>query len=388
MKIAALSLLATASSAKSVQLRGKSADSTDPNTLRVDYLFTYGAPAVAKNPHHANPGNRCIPGVRVFSEDVNWRGHITNTDFAAHINAGAGYGHPKISTLILRDVWGEDKREYIWLECVDEDNEDYYEWEWYPSQWSRAKLIDHIHSIDTVYEPRLKSLLEGRSHQLYEAAASGLALDPRILDYTSVAWCNGMPLEDTKECLKNYSTDTKDDGTLAHPNVAGVAPKGWVVDAQLTHTYDHGGSVGTDTDRVYTLINDGDPKIGRQCIISFQQSRNLADFGSFLLPYTTGFCGRTGVHVGVRNELWHIISDPQWEANIKPSLEQCDQVTCVGHSLGGALCNAFTMCANTGAEYLVGNTDPGMQNDYDMLVWTKKTRATQEQGEEVAAASE
>ena len=67
-----------------------------------------------------------------------------------------------------------------------------------------------------------------------------------------------------------------------------------------------------------------------------------------------------------------ITNDSQWAAVIKPSLETCDEVTCVGHSLGGALCNTFTMCANTGAEYLVGNTNAEMQEDYDSLVWTKK----------------
>merc|ERR1719491_2138113 len=63
--------------------------------------------------------------------------------------------------------------------------------------------------------------------------------------------------------------------------------------------------------------------------------------------YTTGYCGRDGIHTGVRNELWQITNDPEWAANIKPSLAQCDELSCVGHSLGGALCNLFTMCANT-----------------------------------------
>ena len=43
---------------------------TSANTLRVDYLYTYGAPASAKHPPHANPGNKYIPGIRVYTEDV------------------------------------------------------------------------------------------------------------------------------------------------------------------------------------------------------------------------------------------------------------------------------------------------------------------------------
>merc|ERR1712194_15710 len=322
-------------------------------------------------------------------------GHITNTDFAAHINAARDYGHPKISTLIVRrvnDGSKEGKQEYMWFECKDSDNMDYYEWEWYPGKWNAANMIPghHIHSLDTVYEPRLKSLLDGRSHQLGNAEASGLALDARVLDYPSVAWCNGKALDETKTCLDEYATYRNKDGVLAHPDAKGINTDEWKVDAQLTHTteFDFFGKKETDTDRVYTLWNDSDPAIGRKCIISFQQSRSKADFGSFARSHTTGFCGRYGVHAGVRDELWHLISDPQWAANIKPSLEQCDQVTCVGHSLGGSLCNVFTMCANTGHEYLADNTDLGMQNDYDMLTWTKKTGAAKEQGAGVDAASE
>merc|ERR1712032_684560 len=37
----------------------------------VDFLYTYGAPAVAKHPHMSNPGNTCIPGIRAYTEDVN-----------------------------------------------------------------------------------------------------------------------------------------------------------------------------------------------------------------------------------------------------------------------------------------------------------------------------
>lgn len=399
MKFFAFSLLAIASFAKgdiaglrSTNAAATAQESTSQGTLLVDYLYTYGAPATAKHPHHANPGNRCIPGVRVYSENVNSWGHITNTDFAAHINAARDYGHPKISTLILR--WVDDgskkgKQEYMWFECKDSDNTDYYKWEWYPGKWNAANMIPgyHIHSLDTVYEPRLKSLLDDSSHQLGNAKASGLALDPRVLDYTSVAWCNGMAFEATKTCLKNYATYRNKKDVLAHPYAKGINTDEWKVDAQLEHTTESGFG-GSDTDRVYTLRNDNDPAIGRKCIISFQQSRSLADFGSFTQAYTTGFCGRYGVHAGVRDELWHLISDPQWAAKIKPSLEQCDQVTCVGHSLGGALCNVFTMCANTGHEYLAGNTDSGMQNDYDMLTWTKKTGAAKEQGADVDAASE
>ncbi|KAL7552244.1 hypothetical protein ACHAWF_015472 [Thalassiosira exigua] len=367
MKVAAASLLLVASRARAAGLRGSSGS----DALLVDYVYTYGAPAAAKHPHHANPGNRCLPGIRVYTKNFGWpswafhQGVITNTDFASHINAAFGYGHPKISTLALRDVEG-GKREYLWYECKDEDNKDYYDWEWYPSKSAAANAIPgfHIHSIDTEYEPRLKAFFDGTSVLLAHGGATeatDVVRNSPLLNYTSVAWCNGMPLEDTKTCLSEYGQD--------HPTTGGVAPLGWEVDAQMEHITEG------DSDRVYTLRNDADPNF-RRCIISFQQSREIADFGVFFKGATTGYCGRDGVHIGLRNELWQLTHNAQWASEIKPSLEKCHEVTCVGHSLGGALCNVFTMCANTGPEYLVGNTDAGMQDDYDALVWTKARTAT------------
>ena len=66
-------------------------------------------------------------------------------------------------------------------------------------------------------------------------------------------------------------------------------------------------AVGTDNDYVYTLTNDSDPSF-RKCIITFQSSKGIADFASFLFGNegTTGYCGRTGVHIGIRNELWQV----------------------------------------------------------------------------------
>ena len=280
--------------------------STAGDILLVDYVYTYGAPAVAKHPHHANPGNKCIPGIRVYTENVNSQGDITNTDFAAHLNAKYGYGHPKISTLALRNVDG-GKTEYYWWECKDSDNKDYYDWEWYPNMWSAARIIGHIHSLREEYEPRLTSFLNHSSIPLGDTATE-LALQDSLQDYISVPWCNGKTKEDSIDCLDNYSELKYDDEGNPYPNsdhggLTGVKPKGWEVDATMNHRNE----LYNDNDYVYTLKNDNDPSF-RKCIISFQQSQELADFGSFMFgnELTTGYCGRTGVHIGLRNELWQV----------------------------------------------------------------------------------
>ena len=220
---------------------------------------------------------------------------MTNTDFAAAINAKYGYGHPKISTLALRNVLN-GRKEYYWLECKDSDNHDHYHWEWYPSWSSVAKVFSHIHSLDTEYEPRLASFLGGNSHPL-DVSATNVALQSPLLDYTSVAGCNGMPKANIIECLAQYSDH--------HSGIGGVQPLNWEVDGVMNHVTHN--AVGTDNDYVYTLTNDSDPSF-RKCIITFQSSKGIADFASFLFGNegTTGYCGRTGVHIGIRNELWQV----------------------------------------------------------------------------------
>jgi len=62
----------------------------------------------------------------------------------------------------------------------------------------------------------------------------------------------------------------------------------------------------------------------------------------------------------VRNELWSITNTPQWKSGISSKLPHCKWVSCVGHSLGGALCELFTLCANSNHK---GHPD------YDALAW-------------------
>jgi hypothetical protein len=100
------------------------------------------------------------------------------------------------------------------------------------------------------------------------------------------------------------------------------------------------------------LRNDSYRDNRRRCIISFAASDNaLGDQNKFLFENSrkTGYCGRYGIHAGVSDELWQITHDDQYSEIIKPALETCHEVTCVGFSLGGSLCNLFTMCANQGA---------------------------------------
>ena len=104
------------------------------------------------------------------------------------------------------------------------------------------------------------------------------------------------------------------------------------------------------------LKNDSNIDNRRRCIISFAAAGNVVgDHMKFLFEKNSrkaGYCGRYGIHAGISDELWQITHDDQYSDIIKPALETCHEVTCVGFSLGGSLCNIFTMCANMGENNL------------------------------------
>ena len=72
---------------------------------------------------------------------------------------------------------------------------------------------------------------------------------------------------------------------------------------------------------------------------------------------------------GISSELWKITYDSQYVSTVVPALEICHEVTCVEHSLGGAICNLFTMCANQGLENLDNSDNKRMSDVYHSLIW-------------------
>merc|ERR1719215_520546 len=117
---------------------------------------------------------------------------------------------------------------------------------------------------------------------------------------------------------------------------------------------------GLDEDPVM-LVQDA---ASLDCAVVFTGTNDFGELTSSTTQYGTGYCGFENVHVGFRNELW-TITGQAWQP-LLPMLEQCNHVICVGHSLGGALCEVFSACANSG-----NLTDP----DYQRLAWTPGTPA-------------
>ena len=379
---------------RSSYVRSSSSSSSNNNnrnnnketSLHVSRVYTYGAPSVAKGPPMSNPNNACIPGLRIYTEDVTtiscqwWQKwwctsgrQVTNVDFASQTNVKEGYPHPKMSTLVLRQVDGSSNVEYTYKPCRSYDNV-IDDCQWWPKSDEASNMIrNNIHGLDDHYEQRLVQIPK---------YVRGPALE-----YVSVARCSyKSSYDEIQTCLKQYNTET-------FSRLGGVASLGWEPFAYMVHTEERTVGFLSDTDIVYVVkkderdyyynnnkSNNNRDTSHRKCIIVFQGSDKTADFANFALGSndSTDYCGRSGVHTGVSNELWKITHNPQYATVIKPALETCDDVTCVGHSLGGALCNVFTMCANQGLENLnkgwsnTNNDEREMWDDYNSLIWTKK----------------
>lgn len=253
-----------------------------------------------------------------------------------------------MDTLILRSVDGA--YEYNYQRCSDGTYE--HNFQWWPDSGVPSEMVPgfHIHSLDDHYEARLmrvKQSIGGLLTSLVSAARC---------TYADSVW----------QCLTNYRSDSIN-------RIPGVSALGYQLLAEMQHQSSFMSS--TDSDAVIVLKNDVNDSY-RKCIISFEGSDGLADLTEFVgwNNNPTSYCGRNGVHSGVKNELWSITHDSQYASIIKPALETCHEVMCVGHSLGGSLCNLFTMCANQGKENLEnGYSDESQWDDYNTLIWTKMT---------------
>jgi hypothetical protein len=299
--------------------------------LLVSAMFTFGAPAISY-PAASNPGGRCIPGVRIYTENerLPGGGYGKQEDGAAMTTR---YPHAKTPVLVLRDP-NQSTSQYF--ECRHTPNSTDQLVERMPLMKAAMYHEWRLHSIGDVYAKRLAGLsLPNTSRLPKETLDKYIQLGLDLAGMAEKVYTQS--LSGAREAVRRDLPDWKLVGYAHVPGKSG------------------------DTDDVLLLQNK---ETGR-CTISFEGSFGMADLGSFWYDYGTGYCGFHDVHVGVRNELWSITAmpgNPSWASGIKPKLPQCEKVTCVGHSLGGALCELFTLCANSNR---IG--DP----DYDKLAWRK-----------------
>jgi len=266
----------------------------------VEAIYTYGGPGSASKPlPNLLSEDGCFNGLRAYTEDV--LGPVTKQVDAAAISNSKE--HPKVPVAVLR--WNQDS---LYVPCPgkpiwpnDRDGTVFGEWSLH---WEED------------YVPRLKHIKVNGTDS-----------------------ANKDPFKTSQE-FAHLAYKIYDSLLNAKKAIAKDVP-GWKIVALETKV----SGAGTLYDEDPVMIAQHSTTL--DCALVFAGTNNVAnELTSSTTTYGTGYCGFDDVHVGYRNELWHV-TKALWPA-IAPKLAKCGKVSCVGHSMGGPLCDIFAACANSG----------------------------------------
>mmetsp|Transcript_55591 Transcript_55591/g.161063 ORF Transcript_55591/g.161063 Transcript_55591/m.161063 type:complete len:380 (-) Transcript_55591:155-1294(-) len=297
------------------RLAAEDAGAEELATELVSEVYTYGAPATHTTPlRNKARADGCFGGLRCYTEDVVLK-DVKDIDAAAIFNR---YPHMRTATVVLR--W---QKESLFAPC-DTKLDGHPEWplkgRGIIPDWGLHQENDYTDRLDTVVINGSKATGE----EPFRSAAK----------FAHVAW-------------RMYE-DLPTGRAKARKTMEGWRLVGYFVDKH-----------GSDTDPVALVQEES----SLDCVVLFTGTNSFEELFTSTTDFGTGYCGISHVHVGYRNELW-TLTGKSWAKHIKPRLPQCSRVLCVGHSLGGALCELFSACANSGH-----TSDP----DFQRLAWVPGT---------------
>jgi len=278
-------------------------------------VYTYGAPAVSDPPiENLDREDRCFLGVRCYTEN-NYGAH----NESRHVDAAAifnNYKHAKMPVAVLH--WQHDS---VYIPCPGAPE--------LPVKHASVVGDWGLH-WERDYMPRLQHVkVDGEDYRLREPFLR--SKDLVILAYKIYENTPHAMIE-LSERLPNWRLVAKEIRMSGKGSLRDTDP---VMIAQELQTLD--------------------------CAVVFTGTNNLDNEPTTsTTSYATDYCGLPGVHAGYRNELWQITK--ALFPRLRPKLERCNRVVCVGHSMGGSLCDLFSGCANRKA---VG--DP----DYEQQKWLR-----------------
>lgn len=140
----------------------------------------------------------------------------------------------------------------------------------------------------------------------------------------------------------------------------GVKELGWRLVGQ---GYDDGSGGWVGGPQVSNLFQNPS---NLDCVVTFQGSSSIGDWLANANFGTRSFCGRRErVHGGFRNHMRRITRQESWQTEVRAHLPRCGKVYVTGHSLGGAMAELFTACAES----------DGASEDYSFISWVKGTPA-------------
>lgn len=272
-------------------------------------VYTFGAPAVSRPamPDKTHE-DQCFRGLRTFTENK-LPGGGRQVDAASIFDA---YAHAIIPTLALD--WGQDS---YYVPCPGDVT------------WPKGGASDWGLHSETHYAPRLKEVtIEGKKM----AAEEPFAMANKMV---TLAYKSYDSVANTKKEL------------------AEKLPEWRLVDR---HVFEWT-SGAYDDDPILIAQNSKN----LDCALIFTGTNTFGELGSSVKQHLTGYCGFDKVHAGYRDEIWQLSDHAIWP-KITAKLAKCNRLICVGHSLGGAMCDVFSGCINSGH---------AADADYKKLMWYK-----------------
>eukprot|EP00933_Yihiella_yeosuensis_P004161 TRINITY_DN1082_c1_g3_i1.p1 TRINITY_DN1082_c1_g3~~TRINITY_DN1082_c1_g3_i1.p1 ORF type:complete len:634 (+),score=106.89 TRINITY_DN1082_c1_g3_i1:156-2057(+) len=280
----------------------------------VDAMYTFGAPAASANPlpNLQNKEGHYFGGLRTYTE-TKLSGGGKLVDAAAKFDV---YPHARIATLALD--WEQDS---LYVSGGGDP------------AWPKHGAVNWGLHKQHQYAPRLaKVKVNGTDVADQEPFATANKM-------VALAWAAYEKVEKVQQTIKEELP-------------------GWRLVERRVFESGIGGDGSYDDDPVL-LVQEAD---SLDCALVFTGTDTFGELFTSANVRETPFCGFPSVHAGYNNEVTSLTKHTLWSA-MKAKLPKCNHVMCVGHSLGGAMCDVFSACANSGHT----NND-----EYKRLTWYKE----------------
>eukprot|EP00930_Biecheleria_cincta_P060165 TRINITY_DN4585_c0_g1_i2.p1 TRINITY_DN4585_c0_g1~~TRINITY_DN4585_c0_g1_i2.p1 ORF type:complete len:488 (-),score=69.55 TRINITY_DN4585_c0_g1_i2:78-1541(-) len=295
--------------------------SGEPGTVYA--IYTYGAygSSTPPLPDLSSP-TQDFRGLRTYTEtrtDVD----TTSTDVGAMFN---GLAHPRVPTLAL-----------YWKGLSD----------YWPGA-GKPELPMHMDDLNRVIDFGMHDMKNyfDRFGTLQVANIPHASQDPIFKEAYDTAWLAWGAYEKQKLWVSNKYITTEE-----------------IIDRHLPGKRLVAQTQEKTLDAVDNMFLVQDEKT-LDCVFVFEGTHTINEFfGSIGISMAKPhYCGFEGAHKGYGGKLSWLMKYGM--PKLRPSLAKCRRVTCTGHALGGALCDIFAACANS------GRTD---NDQYKDQMWTKGT---------------
>jgi len=329
-KFSAIALLFLVASAFRVKPKKRVKSTAKAPAAKIGGIFAYAAPGTA-DPAFQNPrGGPCFPGIR--SAVVEKQSFLQYADTATTVTGVIGFRHPWMDFKLID--WGNPNLDELYS-CAQEGEETGNR----PRGLSRIALHDR-----QGYADRMRNKDLGWAH-----------VHPALSDV-------GIPA--------SYIESRSEAAALG-------AQFGWSL---IGSAVDNGGPlyVGRQVSHLFQNASSG------ECMLTFQGSSSFEDWTANLNLRKVGFCGyapaamaleanettilsagQSLVHAGFRDVLMQIVTNGDWQNDVRSKFSSCSQVYVTGHSQGAAQAELFGACVQQGLQ----PGQDGYEEHYKWMGW-------------------